>query len=248
MSYQHSQSGFDYFLLGAQLIKTKGLKRFVFIPLAINLVLFISAFIYLFGEMGSAIQAVIDLIPDWFGFIKEGLVYVLWPLAVITVLLVFALIFGTLANWIAAPFNGLLSEKVEAHLTGQPMGDAGLIDAFKDIPRTLAREARKLIYYIPRAVIFLVLFFVPVIGQVLWFLFNAWMMALQYIDYPFDNHKIGFTPMKKALRTNKTLTFQFGIMVSVFSLIPIVNFIVMPIAVCGATALWVNEYKAKYAS
>ena len=156
--------------------------------------------------------------------------------------------FGTLANWIAAPFNGLLSEKVEAHLTGQPLGDAGLIDAFKDIPRTLAREARKLIYYIPRAVIFLVLFFVPVIGQVLWFLFNAWMMALQYIDYPFDNHKVGFTPMKKALRTNKPLTFQFGIMVSIFSLIPIVNFIVMPIAVCGGTALWVNEYKAKYAS
>ena len=248
MSYQHSQSGFEYFLLGAQLIKTKGLKRFVFTPLAINLVLFISAFIYLFGEMGSAIQAVIDLIPDWFGFIKEGLVYVLWPLAVITGRLVFALIFGTLANWIAAPFNGLLSEKVEAHLTGQPLGDADLIDAFKDIPRTLAREARKLIYYMPRAVIFLVLFFVPVIGQVLWFLFNAWMMALQYIDYPFDNHKIGFTPMKKALRTNKTLTFQFGIMVSIFSLIPIVNFIVMPIAVCGGTALWVNEYKAKYAS
>jgi CysZ protein len=29
----------------------------------------------------------------------------------------------------------------------------------------------------------------------------------------------------------------------VFSLIPIVNFLVMPVAVCGATALWVNELK-----
>ena len=38
--------------------------------------------------------------------------------------------FGTLANWIAAPFNGVLSEKVERHLTGQAMGDDGLPEEF----------------------------------------------------------------------------------------------------------------------
>jgi CysZ protein len=227
----------DYFFQGFRLITTKGLKRFVFFPLAINL---------LFGEISSSILWLTNLIPDWewLTWLKDGLSYIIWPVAVITILLVFGLIFGTLANWIAAPFNGLLAEKVEQHLTGQPMDDTGLMDIFKDIPRTLKRELSKLTYYLPRAVGFLLLFFMlPIIGQVLWFLFSAWMMAIQYCDYPCDNHKISFGDMKRVLQTNRSQSFSFGITVSVFSLIPILNFLVMPVAVCGATAFWVDELK-----
>jgi CysZ protein len=236
----------DYFFQGFRLITTKGLKRFVFFPLAINLILFAAGFYYLFGEISSSILWLTDLIPDWdwLSWLKDGLSYIIWPIAVITILLIFALIFGTLANWIAAPFNGLLAEKVEQHLTGQPMDDSGLLDVFKDIPRTLGRELSKLTYYLPRAVGFLLLFFIlPVIGQVLWFLFSAWMMAVQYCDYAFDNYKVSFTDMKRVLQDNRSQSFSFGITVSVFSLIPIVNFLVMPVAVCGATALWVDELK-----
>lgn len=238
----------DYFFQGFNLIKTKGLKRFVFFPLAINLILFSAAFYYLFGEISASILWLTDLIPDWewLSWLKDGLSYIIWPIAVITILLIFALIFGTLANWIAAPFNGLLAEKVEQHLTGQPMDDTGLMDVFKDIPRTLGRELAKLSYYLPRAIGFLLLFFIlPVIGQVLWFLFSAWMMAIQYCDYPCDNHKISFTDMKRILHEHRSQSFSFGITVSIFSLIPIVNFLVMPVAVCGATALWVDKLKGR---
>ncbi|MEP2650379.1 MAG: sulfate transporter CysZ [Paraglaciecola sp.] len=235
-----------YFFLGFSLITTKGLKRFVFFPLAINLILFSVALYFLFGEISASIVWMVDLIPDWdwLSWLKQGLSYIIWPIAVISILLVFSLIFGTLANWIAAPFNGLLAEKVEQHLTGQRMDDTGLLDIFKDIPRTLGRELSKLTYYIPRAIGFLLLFFMlPVVGQVFWFLFTAWMMAIQYCDYPFDNHKVSFTKMKHILRDNKSQSFSFGITVSVCSLIPILNFLVMPVAVCGATALWVEELK-----
>ena len=238
----------DYFFQGFELIKTKGLKRFVLFPLAINLILFSAGFYYLYGEIGGAVVWMTDLIPDWewLAWLKTGLSYVIWPIAVITILLMFALLFGTLANWIAAPFNGLLAEKVEQHLTGQPMDDTGLLDAFKDIPRTLGRELAKLIYYVPRAIGFLLLFFIlPVFGQILWFLFSAWMMAIQYCDYPCDNHKISFRDMKRLLLNNRNQSFSFGIAVSVFSLIPIVNFLVMPVAVCGATAYWVRELKGQ---
>lgn len=238
----------DYFFQGFSLIKTKGLKRFVFFPLAINLILFSVAFYYLFGEIGASIVWLTDLIPEWewLAWLKTGLSYIIWPIAVLTILLIFALIFGTLANWIAAPFNGLLAEKVEQHLTGQPMDDSGLMDVFKDIPRTLGRELSKFTYYLPRAIGFLLLFFIlPVIGQVLWFLFSAWMMAIQYCDYPCDNHKISFRDMKRILHEHRSQSFSFGITVSLFSLIPILNFLVMPVAVCGATALWVDKLKER---
>lgn len=237
-------NGVDYFFQGFQLIRTKGLKRFVFIPLAVNLVLFSIALYFLIGEIQAGILYIVDLVPDWLGWLKEAISFFLWPLALISVLLVFALIFGTLANWIAAPFNGLLAEKVERHLTGQSLGDDGLMDVVKDIPRTLGREFAKLIYYIPRAIGFLLLFFLlPVIGQVLWFLFSAWMMAIQYCDYPFDNHKIPFKTMRLRLAQSRTNSFTFGTMVSVCSMIPVVNFLVMPVAICGATAMWVDDLK-----
>ncbi|WP_084407258.1 sulfate transporter CysZ [Aestuariibacter salexigens] len=238
------KSGIDYFFQGFELIRTKGLKRFVLIPLFVNLILFSTAFYFLLGQIEMGIQYVIDLVPDWLGFIKDGISFFLWPLAVISILLIFALVFGTLANWIAAPFNGLLAEKVERHLSGQSLGDEGIWAIIKDTPRLLARELAKLLYYIPRALGFLLLFlFVPIIGQVLWFLFSAWMMAIQYCDYPFDNHKVPFKAMRQTLGQERSYSFAFGTMVSVCAMIPIVNFLVMPVAVCGATAMWVDKLK-----
>ena len=238
-----NKSGASYFFDGFSLIGTKGLKRFVFVPLFINLLLFSTAFYFLIPQIQSGVEYVVSLIPDFLGWLKTILTYILWPLALISVLLVFALIFGTLANWIAAPFNGLLSEKVERHLTGQSMGDEGLISALKDVPRTLGREMSKMLYFIPRAIGFLILFFlIPVFGQILWFMFTAWMMAIQYCDYPFDNHKVGFQPMRNELLQRKGQCFSFGIMVNIFSLVPILNFLVMPVAICGATSLYVDEF------
>ena len=49
--------------------------------------------------------------------------------------------------------------------------------------------------------------------------------------------------MRNALSQNKWMNYTFGTLVSLFTMIPFVNFVVMPIAVCGATAMWVKEYR-----
>ena len=92
-------------------------------------------------------------------------------------------------------------------------------------------------------IFFIIYWILPVIGQVLWFLFLAWMMAVQYKDYPFDNHKINFDEMRQALKQKQGLSYGFGITTALFSMIPIVNLVVMPVAICGATALWVDHYR-----
>lgn len=244
--HDNHRSGASYFFQGFELIRTKGLKRFVLVPLVINLLLFSTAFYFLIDYIQQSVNYIVDAIPEWMSVIKDALAYILWPIAIITVLLAFALIFGTLANWIAAPFNGFLSEKVERYLSGEQMGEDGLLDAIKDTPRALGREFSKLGYFIPRAIGFLLLFiFVPVFGQVIWFLFTAWMMAVQYVDYPFDNHKAQFRYTRDALRQDKSRAFSFGIMVNIFSFIPIINFVVMPVSICGATAMYVDHFRYK---
>ncbi|WDE01218.1 sulfate transporter CysZ [Thalassomonas actiniarum] len=250
MSYQqltthapHASSGAGYFIKGFELIRLKGVRRFVFIPLLVNLLFFSIAFYYLFLELEHYMGLIEAMVPDWLSWIG----YVLWPLALFTLLVIFSFIFSTVANWLAAPFNGLLSEKVEQKLTGHQLDDGKITDIIKDIPRTLGREWCKLKYYLPRAIgFFLIMWFLPVIGQLIWFLFIAWMMAVQYKDYPFDNHKVPFSEMKSALQQNKGLSYSFGITVAIFSMVPIINLIVMPVAICGATALWVDNYRGEF--
>lgn len=235
-----AQSGAGYLFKGFELIRLKGIRRFVFIPLLINLILFSSAFYFMFIELEHYMNIIMEWLPNWLDWLSN----VLWPLAVITILVVFSFLFSTAANWLAAPFNGLLSEKIESILIGRVAPSGGMLDVVKDTPRTLAREWTKLAYYIPRAIGFFILMWIlPVVGQIIWFLFVAWMMAVQYKDYPFDNHKVPFPVMKQALKEHQGLSYSFGITVAVFAMIPIINLVIMPVAICGATALWVDHYR-----
>jgi len=236
-------SGAGYFFKGFELIRQKGVRRFVFIPLLINFIFFSVAFYFMFIELGYYMAKLMHWLPSWLDWLSV----LLWPLAVITILVIFSFIFSTAANWLAAPFNGLLSEKIESIILGESTASASTFDVIKDTPRTLGREWRKLTYYLPRAIgFFIIMLMLPVIGQVIWFLFIAWMMAVQYQDYPFDNHKIPFAVMKQAVKQQQGLSYSFGISVAVFAMIPIVNLVIMPVAICGATALWVDHYRDDY--
>lgn len=238
------KSGIDYFFSGFNLIMRPGIRAFVIIPLSINVLLFGAAFFYLFSQVTPLVEYLTGILPESLSWLEEGLSYIVWPIVLAIMLLFTALVFGTITNWIAAPFNGLLSERVEMILTGQEIEGGGLMDIIKDIPRTLGREFVKLGYYLPRAIVFLIVFFMlPVFGQIIWFLFTAWMMAIQYCDYPFDNHKISFNTMKNQLLTQRKDCFLFGITVTFFSMIPIANLVVMPVAICGATSMWVDKFR-----
>ncbi|MGC6229423.1 sulfate transporter CysZ [Hafnia paralvei] len=239
-------SGIHYFSEGWRLVRLPGIKRYVVMPLLVNIVLMGLAFWWLFLQLGAWIPSLMSHVPEWL----QWLSYLLWPLAVISIVLVFSYLFSTIANWIAAPFNGLLAEQLEGVLTGKPLPDTSIWSVVKDVPRIMAREWKKLAYYLPRAIVLLILYFIPGVGQtvapVLWFLFSAWMMSIQYCDYPFDNHKVSFPDMRNALRRNKVDNLQFGALTSLFTMIPILNLVIMPVAVCGATAMWVDRYRAEY--
>ncbi|MBM7454416.1 CysZ protein [Oceanisphaera litoralis] len=238
----HSASGPQYLLKGLSLIREPDLRLFVLIPLAINLLLFGGAFYWLYLQLGQLFSWFEGAIPDYL----QWLSYLLWPLAIITIAVVFSLMFTSVANLLAAPFNGLLAERVEQKLTGKTLPDSSWAALVRDTPRMLGREVRKMTYYVPRAIGCLLLFLVPAFGQTLapliWFAFSAWMMAIQYCDYPFDNHKIDFDLMRRSLAEKRRLSWGFGASVALCSGLPLINLLIMPVAICGATALWVDHY------
>lgn len=111
----------------------------------------------------------------------------------------------------------------------------------------MQRELSKLAYYLPRLLLLLILSFIPVVNILapfLWFLFGAWMMAIQYCDYPMDNNKVSFRQMKVMLAKRRLTSVSFGAIVQVGMMIPLVNLVVMPAAVIGATLYWCEEHCA----
>ena len=235
--------GFQYFLSGFSLISNKGLKRFVFIPLLINLVIFGGSLFFIVDWLTQGIAYFNGFLPSWLSWLE----WLIWPIAILVILFTYSTVFSVITNFIAAPFNGLLSEKVELYLTGQRVNDDGFADLIKDVPRMLGRELSKLLYYLPKAIgFFILLWILPVAGQILWIGFTCWMFAVQYNDYPFDNHKIKFTETRHKLKQNQGLSYGFGLAVMLFTMIPIINLIVMPVAVCGATRLWVEQFRGDY--
>ena len=150
MAIENSVSNFNgmhYFSQGWKLVRLPGIRRFVVMPLLINIVMLGGAFIWLFYRLGDWIPRLMAHIPDWL----QWLSYLLWPLSVIAIVLVFSYFFSTLANLIAAPFCGLLAEQLEGRLTGKPLPDSGWAGMIKDVPRIMKREMQKLGYYLPRA-------------------------------------------------------------------------------------------------
>ena len=104
-------------------------------------------------------------------------------------------------------------------------------------------EIRKLIYMILWSIPFLImLFFIPIIGPIIWFLFTAWMMSLQYMDYPMANHRLSFRQQRALQGKNRLFSLGFGGVTMGASMIPFVNFIIMPTAVIAATIIWVEQY------
>ena len=122
------KSGVNYFIDGFQLIKQPGLRTFVFIPLMINLVLFSGAMYVAVGYLDQLFTWMDGQLPEYLTWLN----FLLWPLAVLTMLVVMSFLFSSVMNWLAAPFNGLLAEKVEKHLTGKNLNSGTTVDLIKD--------------------------------------------------------------------------------------------------------------------
>lgn len=231
--------GIAYFFHGFKLIFSPGIKRFVLIPLVINISVF--AFGFWFG-LSWFDQFLEKMLPAWLAWAE----FILWPIFALSYFLIIFYLFALLANIIAAPFNGLLAEKVEQRLRGNTsqQNQSTIKQLLTDLPRTVGSEINKLFYFLLRSIPLLILFLIPgvnVIAPIVWFIFSAWMLSLEYLDYPLANNGIFFKQTRQLAKQKRARCLSFGALVSTFTMIPVLNFIVMPVAVAGATALYVDS-------
>ncbi|MEQ8659719.1 MAG: sulfate transporter CysZ [Gammaproteobacteria bacterium] len=228
-------TGARHVLAGFRLLRAPGVRMYVILPLIINVVLFAAALLGLGHALDYLIASYLASWPEWL----QSIIWFIF--AVLSAVIVF-FTFSIVANIVASPFNGLLAEAVERHLRPELGAMQFSWKAFvADVARTVLAELRKLGYIVLRALPLLVISIIPgvnVIAPVLWLLFGAWMLGLDYLDCPLGNHGKVFPRVLEEMRARRAMTLGFGFAMTLVTLVPVVNFLAVPLGVASATSLY----------
>jgi CysZ protein len=229
-------AGAAYLLRGLDMLRLPELRHFVWVPLLVNLVLFSLAI----GLGFHYFSAVLDwLMPAWLDWLR----WLLWPLFAL-VLFVFAFFsFTVVANLIASPFYGPLAGKVLEKLGSKLSGGVKEGRLGSAIVADLGSQLRRMRYFAARALPLLLASAIPgvnLIAGLLWIVFGAWSLSLEYMAYPLETQGILFPQQREMAKANRWETLGFGMTVLLGLSIPLLNILIPPAAVIGAT-LYIAE-------
>ncbi len=229
-------AGLRYALSGFTLLTRAGIRLYALLPLLINLVLFVLAIIY----GASQFNALLTRLTEQWEWL-EWLGWLLWPLFLLLMLGFVFFCFSILANILAAPLNGYLSTAVERHLGSK--GPANLTST-TSVPQQIQMEVRselvKMRFFFVRGLPLLLLFVIPIVqllAPVVWFIYAAWMIALEYLEVPLGNRGLLFPQVLGIASQNRRLVLGFGTGILLMTMMPGLNLMIMPVAVSGATKL-----------
>ncbi|MCX7099179.1 MAG: sulfate transporter CysZ [Methylococcales bacterium] len=222
-----------YLFKGLGLLLSAPLRKFILFPLLINLVLYGAALTLGYYYVEDLIN---QFIPSWLQWLN----WILWPLFFISFMIAGFFTFTVLANLLASPFYGVLSAKTLSLINGQ---EGVVIEP--PLAKVIFAELKRAGYLLWLALPLIILSIIPginVMAPVLWAVFGAWGMALEYMAYPLENAGILFSEQKQLLRSIRLGALGFGGVAVMGLAIPVLNVIVGPAAVIGAT-IYFNEVK-----
>lgn len=149
--------GINYFIQGFYCIFSRGLRKYIIMPLLINILVY-SALIWLGSYYFSHLNDFFySFLPNWLKWLTN----ILWVIFIISVILISLFTFSILANVFAAPFNGFLSARLQKRYLHHPSTENQPV--WKTSLKLLQRQLQFLAFYLPRVIFMLILFFIPII-------------------------------------------------------------------------------------
>ncbi len=211
------------------------LRAYVWLPVLVSLLVCGTGLYFALGYLLDAGERMIAGLPGWLAWLDVLLAPLLYVLGV----LLGAWLFGLLAVLVSSPFLGPFSLALERLRFGTaPTSDTGV---WHELAGSIGREARKLLYHLPRLLLVFLITLVPGINlasPLIWLLFGAWTLAVQFADYPAENRQQPFQATLDRLKANRGAALGFGLCATGALAIPLVNFLLIPAAVAGGTLLW----------
>jgi len=238
--------GVGFLFQGFSLILQKGIRGFVLIPLLINIVIFSGAVWLAYTQYQQLMGQLLGWLPSWLSWVE----WLLLPFFAFLIMLVIYYTFSIIANFIAAPFNALLAERVEQKLRGTATLEASETSLMSNLWKTLSSEVKKVFYMLKWMPVLILIMIIPglnIISPFAWMVYGAWMYSLQYTDYPMGNHNLFIKDELPILQRNRGYALGFGAATTLITIIPVLNFLAMPVAVSGATSMWVSKLSLRHA-
>ncbi len=235
--------GFYFFSSGIGLMFKPGIFRYAMWPLIINIIIFTLFGVIAYYQFEVLLEWMLSYLPGWLDWLR----YILWPIFALALALIFFFTFALVAGLVAAPFNAPLAHAVEQRLGKVSAATGGSAPLIRSVLQSVLSELRKMLYILLRALPLLLLFVIPFVNiaaPFIWFVFGAWMLTMEYADYPMGNHELDFKSQLGFLKQRRVLSLGFGASVALALLVPVLNLLVMPAAVAGATKMWVEEFSA----
>lgn len=233
-------TGFFYPYRGFRfLFRHPRLLSYVAIPFTINTLLY-SGLVWFAGSRFSGWMD--RLVPQGDAWYWVVITAVLWVLFAVVLLLALIYTFTLVGNLLLAPFNDFLSEKVERLHTGQHLDEPFNLGALlSDVPRSVKAELGRLVLYGVGVLVLLPLNLVPPIGTALYgvafTLLTLFFLGWEYMDFSMERWRLGFGAKRKLAFGNLGVLLSFGAGAVLLLLIPLLNFLAIPVCVIGGTLL-----------
>lgn len=228
-------TGAASFIDGLRLLRHRGARRYVWAPMAAAALVVLPLVVYGYRQAEALLGWALGALPSWL----DWLVVVLWPVAALLAIIIASWLFGLVAAVVASPWLGLLAAQAERIEFGDAVeaseGFAALIG------NACRRELQKLRYHLPRLTALLLLPLLPVVNLVaplLWLVFGAWLLALQFVDYAAENRGLPFAATRTSLAEHRAAALGFGALAALALAVPLAALVVVPAAVCGGAVLW----------
>ncbi len=224
-------AGAIFLLRGLSMLRRKELRLFLFGPLFINLALYSLAAWLGVHYFAMALDWLIPSSLHWLNWL-------LWPIFALLLTGFAFFTFTLVANLIASPLYGPLSEKV-LQLVGVEINPGGAGERIgSTIVADLASGLRRLRYFALRALPLLLATAIPgvnLIAGFLWILFGAWSLSLEYMAYPLEAQGMRFPEQRELAKSSRMVALGFGAAIMFGLGIPVLNIFIPPAAVIGAT-------------
>jgi CysZ protein len=169
------------------------------------------------------------------------LAWLIGALLIVASLAVLFLIFLLLGTVIASPFLDALAQRVEDIITGHAAADhLTLRHVVRSFTVAAGAELKRLGFFVAVGMTLFLLGLIPLLSPftvVAASLFTLLFLPLQYAGYAMDHQLMTFAQRRALIWKHRWLMLGFGAAASLTLLIPLLNFICLPILVVGATLL-----------
>jgi CysZ protein len=222
--------------------RNRALWKFVWIPMLINVVVFVGLGTVFVAFFSSLIHLLLPQGDAWYWAVLSVL---LWVVGSLLLVIFFLFAFTVVGNMIGGPFNDVLSERVERMVRGDLEASAASFgQQVRYVGRSAVESLKLLLFYLVGWVVLLLWNLIPGLGTVIYAVTTgAWtflFLALEFGDYYLARHWIRFRARWSRIWTHRWASLGFGAGSALLLVIPLLNLLLIPAAVTGATLLWLR--------